>query len=132
MEHAGFGTSAATVDDRWRELSFGEYEDRRIEEVIGELSARWASDVDYAPQGGESLASLHSRVSQAFQDLSEQTVNRNVLVVSHATPIKAAVVAANGGTADTILNYWLSPGSISVIDHMHGRHVLTDFNLLPG
>lgn len=125
---AGFPADAVTTDDRWREISFGEFEGRRIKEVVPDLGSRWLSDINYAPKGGETLASLHSRVVDACEDLAEQAETENVLVVTHANPIKAAVAWAVGGGPQTILHQWVHPGSVSAIEIRSGHAMLVGFN----
>lgn len=125
---AGFSAPTLNVDDRWREISFGELEGCKVEDISPDLGTRWRSDVNYKPQGGESLLSLHSRVSQACAEMSERAAEENLLVVTHATPIKSAVAWATGGAVEMILKLWVYPGSISVLDNWGGRAVLLEFN----
>ncbi len=126
-EFAGFG-SDPVIDDRWREIDFGRYDRRRIGEVIQELAAAWSADIHFEPTGGESMVKLHERVASACGELEERARGRNILVVSHATPIKAAAVWAMGGTPSMILNLSLNIGTVSVIGHYHGMLVLKEFN----
>ncbi len=126
--HAGFGPDQCRVDDRWREISFGAYEERKVADVIGDLAGKWERDIHFAPEGGESLAALHDRVAAACADVIEEAETRNVVVVSHATPIKSAVIWATGGTASMINNLWVDPATISVLDRTFGAVVLREFN----
>lgn len=127
-EYAGFESALHTIDDRWREIGFGEYEDRKLSETVDELGARWRADLQYEPPGGESLSSLHTRVADACLEVVQQARTENVLVVSHATPIKSAVIWATGGHPSMIMNLWVNPGSVSVLDHVGGNVVLAEFN----
>ena len=127
-ELAGFSPDTCEVDDRWREISFGEYEGQRVKEVVPDMGARWHSDINYRPQGGESLSSLHARVAEACAEMTERAINENVLVVTHATPIKSAVIWATGGGPAMILRLWVHPGSVSVLEYIGGRAVLLEFN----
>lgn len=127
-EHAGFGSAAHQVDDRWREISFGEYEQLPVKDVIADLGARWNEDPGYAPVGGESLAALHSRVVAACEELIRRAEGTNILVVTHATPIKSAVAWATGGTAATVLNLWVNTGTVSVVGRAAGNLLLREFN----
>ncbi len=126
-ECAGFG-DAAVVDDRWREIDFGDYDRRPISEVVQELAAAWTEDIHYEPADGESMAVLHDRVVSACLDLEARAHDRNILVVSHATPIKSAAVWAMGGPASQVLSLSLNVGTVSVIGHYHGALVLKEFN----
>ncbi len=127
-EHAGFGTGDVIIDDRWREIDFGEYDQRRIGEVLAELTGKWTEDIAHVPERGESMAAMHERVGGAFAELAERAIQRNILVVTHATPIKSAAVWAMGGSAPMILNLWVNLATVSVIGEYHGRLVLQEFN----
>lgn len=127
-ELAGFSPDICEVDDRWREISFGEYEGQRVKEVVPDMGARWHSDINYRPQGGESLSSLHTRVASACVELTERAINKNVLVVTHATPIKSAVIWATGGGPAMILRLWVHPGSVSVLEYIGENPLLLEFN----
>src|SRR5207302_5960129 len=84
------------VDDRWIELDYGIWDGRPLAEVPAELWVRWRADPDFAPEGGESLAALGRRVADACQALAEEAADDDVVVVSHVSPIKAAVAWALG------------------------------------
>ena len=47
---------AVEVDDRWIEVDYGEYDGRPLRAVPEEVWARWRSDPDFRPPGGETLA----------------------------------------------------------------------------
>ncbi|HET6810728.1 MAG TPA: histidine phosphatase family protein [Acidimicrobiales bacterium] len=90
---------AISVDDRWVELDYGQYDGRPIGDVPGEVWDRWRTDVDFAPPGGESLAECGRRVREACQDIAAAMRSPDapvVVVVSHVSPIKAAVAWALG------------------------------------
>ena len=128
VEHAGFGHLVSTVDDRWAEIRFGHYDGRRIREAIVELGRRWADDVDYEPPGGESLATMHRRVCAACEETIASSVERDILVVTHATPIKAAVVWAMGGEARQILNLRSHLAAVTVIDASEDQLLVVEYN----
>ncbi len=130
-EHAGFGDYDAQVDDRWREIDFGNYDGRKVREVIAQLTAHWRSDIDFAPPNGESMAQLHERVVTACTDLAQKAADEDVLVVTHATPIKSAAVWALGGPPSMILNLWLGLATVTVLSQVHGEFILAEYNLPP-
>lgn len=84
------------TDDRWIEIDYGDYEGERLGEVPGEFWDRWRADPSIAPPGGESLAAVAGRVRAACDGLAAEVVDRDVVVVSHVSPIKAAVTWALG------------------------------------
>ena len=128
---AGLDDAPTTIDDRWMEIDFGAYDDRRITEVMAELGAAWTSDVSYVPPGGESMACLHERVGEAVADLAEEAVTRNIVVVTHATPIKSAVVWLLGGSAEMIMRLRVSLASVTAFGPVAHGLVLTEFNWCP-
>jgi alpha-ribazole phosphatase len=83
-----------TVDDRWLELDYGEYDGMRLSDVPPELWARWRTDTEFSAPAGESMGSMDRRVRAACEDAAELARDKDVLVVSHVSPIKAAVAWA--------------------------------------
>jgi broad specificity phosphatase PhoE len=90
---AAFGRPVA-IDERWIELDYGTYDGQRVADVPAELWASWRADPHFAPGGGESLAALGVRVRAACDDLLEEARDHDVVVVSHVSPIKAAIAWA--------------------------------------
>jgi broad specificity phosphatase PhoE len=84
-----------TVDDRWREIDYGVYDGLPLEAVPA-LWEEWGRDLTFVPDGGESLAAVGARVRDACEDLWAEAVGRDVVVVSHVSPIKAAIAWALG------------------------------------
>ncbi len=84
------------VDERWIEIDYGSYDGVPLAEVPAELWDAWRRDVTFAPPGGESLAAVGERVRRACEGLCEEARARHVVVVSHVSPIKAAVAWALG------------------------------------
>lgn len=84
------------VDDRWIELDYGELDCTPIGDVPAEVWERWRSDVGFRPPGGESIAELGSRVRAALDELAASPGGGDVVVVTHVSPIKAAVAWALG------------------------------------
>ncbi len=125
---AGFGDDLV-VDERWRELDFGDYDERKLDDVITDMTRRWRHDANFAPTRGESIADMHARVSQACSDLIDRVVDQDILVVTHATPVKSAAVWALGGPPSMILNLWVNLGTVSVLRELRGDLVLSEFNI---
>lgn len=85
------------VDERVREMDFGNWEGRRWADIAEAEVALWADDFLHArPHGGESVAMLRARTLAALSDY--RTGNHQTVIVTHSGVIKAAL--ANGDTAD--------------------------------
>ena len=82
------------VDERFVELSYGEWEDLPLDDVPVEEWARWRKDPDFAPPGGETLGVLDERVRAACEELTPSADGGTVVVCSHVSPIKSAVAWA--------------------------------------
>lgn len=90
---AAFGLPVRT-DERWIELDYGAMDGTPATSVGDDLWARWRADPDFAPPGGESLTSLGARVRAGCEELVGEASEGNVVVVTHVSPIKAAVAWA--------------------------------------
>jgi len=79
------------VDERLLELDFGRWDGRPWREIAHADVACWEADfVHHAPGGGESQATLRTRVDQFLAARAQSDANgRPVLVVSHAGWIAA-------------------------------------------
>ena len=91
QETAAAFAGEAEVDERWVELEYGEFDGRPITDVPAETWAAWRADPHFAPPGGESLVTLGTRVRGACEELLDEVLRRDVVVVSHVSPIKAAI-----------------------------------------
>lgn len=102
-------------DERWIELDYGEFEGRQMTEVPASEWARWRADPDFAPPGGESLAALGRRVRDACDALAEAARDADVVVVTHVSPIKAALAWALGASDATSWRSYVAVASITRI-----------------
>ena len=124
------------VDERWIELDYGEYDGVPLGEVGPEVWARWRSDLEFTPPGGESLRQLGGRVRAALEDLAAEEVaraeaggaERTTVVVTHVSPVKAAVCWALGVDDEVSWRLWVAPASITRIAATARGGVLHTFN----
>jgi broad specificity phosphatase PhoE len=84
------------VDERWIELDYGELDGLPVASVGIDVWKQWRSDLRFAPPGGESIDAMTTRVVAACDELVDEATARDVVVVSHVSPIKAAVTWALG------------------------------------
>jgi broad specificity phosphatase PhoE len=83
-----------TVDDRWVELDYGDLDGTALKDVPPSVWQRWRAEPGWAPPNGESLVQLGRRVREACDELAPAAVDGDVVVVSHVSPVKAAVAWA--------------------------------------
>lgn len=126
---AGVGTEVEVeIDERWIELDYGEYDGRPVQDVPAEVWQRWRSDAGYAPPGGESLRTLRRRVDAACGEWLEVGAAAPVVVVTHVSPVKAAVGWALGLDDQVNWRTFVAPASITRIRSGPVGPVLVSFN----
>lgn len=124
---AAFGVDV-DIDDRWIELDYGELDTMPLRDVPVDLWARWRSDPAFAPPGGESLVALSERVHGACRALLRAAVEGDVVVVTHVSPLKAAVAWALDAGPLLTWRLFVEPASITCIDAGGPAPVLRSFN----
>jgi broad specificity phosphatase PhoE len=82
---------AVEIDERWIELDYGDLDGRTPASIPAATWATWRADASFEPTGGESLEMLAKRVSAACADLVEAAIDSTVVVVTHVSPVKAAL-----------------------------------------
>ena len=130
METASYISNTVKTDPRWLELDYGELEGRSIESIDVEFWENWRSAVNWAPEGGESLSALGVRVAEACEDIVEISKDREVVVVTHVSPIKATLGWVLGLDAGVSWKCHVSPGSSTTIKIGQYGPVLQNFNLV--
>lgn len=124
------------VDERWIERDYGEEEGvsyRSLHTPGGAASSKWA-DLTYRPPGGETLTEVEARVAGACAELfaddgkGARREDGDVVVVSHVSPIKAAVAWALGSTGDIVWRLHLSTASITRIGWSANLPQLVTYN----
>jgi probable phosphoglycerate mutase len=123
-----FGAPTTTIDDRWIELDYGLYEGLRTGDVPAEVWAQWRRDELFAPPQGESMQQLDDRVRAACVDALEMARDQIVVVVSHVSPIKAAMAWALGGDISLSWRCHLAQAAVCRIANRGGSAVLVSFN----
>ncbi len=124
-----FGLPVA-IDDRLVELDYGELDGTPLSDVPPEVWADWRGDPDYVPPGcGESLAQVQERTARACEEWAAVArVEGTVVLVTHVSPLKAAVGWAMGIGAGAAWTTHVDPASITRITVAGGRRVLRTFN----
>lgn len=93
---SGLGGDDVSVDDRFIEMDYGEWDGRPLGDVPAEAWREWRTDPAFCPPGGETLASVTVRVADGLEDWAPQAAGGTLVVVSHVSPIKAGVIWALG------------------------------------
>ncbi len=117
------------IDDRFIELDYGDYDLQPLSSLPTEAWRQWQTNLNYCPPNGESMLALYERVSQGLDHLSGDILGeQNVVVVSHVTPIKAALCWALGAQPESIWRSWVGQASITRIEVSKRGPSLHEFN----
>ena len=119
------------IDDRWIELAYGEYEGMPAAEVPNEVWHAWRTDSSFATQGGECFGALDQRVRSACDELADRIAREDVVVVSHVSPIKAAVAWALNTSLEIMFHCHLSQASVCRVGIGKFGPILHTFNEQP-
>ncbi|TWB16975.1 alpha-ribazole phosphatase [Nitrospirillum amazonense] len=111
------------TDPRLMEQHFGAWQGRSYAELEDagdpQLAPFWADPAGVAPPGGESFAEVCRRVAQAVEEWSaRQTGDRDIICVSHAGPVRAAIAQALALTPATALSLDVAPLSLTRLDRI--------------
>jgi len=116
------------IDERWIELDYGEYDRQPFSRVPASLWAQWRVDPTLRPPGGESLVDVGARVRAACVDVSARAAESEVVVVTHVSPIKAAVAWALSVGDEVAWRMFVGLASVTRIAIGDRGPVLTSFN----
>lgn len=103
------------LDERFLELDYGELDATLPSDLPPTLWENWRRDVSWRPPGGETLGEVKARVTSALEDLSADAARSDVIVVTHLSPIRAAVTWALGGGPEMSWRLSLATASITRI-----------------
>jgi broad specificity phosphatase PhoE len=117
-----------SIDERWIEIDYGIYDGLPLSDVPAVVWSKWDDDCSWTPEGGESLLDVGVRVREACEDLWEEALDRDIVVVSHVSPIKAAASWGMGAPIEFQPRMMLDVASICRIGAGPRGSVLRSFN----
>ncbi|MCX6465328.1 MAG: histidine phosphatase family protein [Pseudonocardiales bacterium] len=121
-------TAGVEIDERWVEMDYGDL-DGCPPSALGDRSWQdWRADPGFVPAGGESLAAVGRRVREACADLADDAARGDVVVVSHVSPIKAAVTWALGVDDAVAWRMFLGDAAVCRIDTSGPTPLLLGFS----
>jgi broad specificity phosphatase PhoE len=124
---ATFGVDVE-IDERWIELDYGEWDQQPLSSIPPEVWARWRADVDLRPPMGETMRELGVRVRAACLSLADDARDGDVVVVTHVSPIKAALAWTLDVGDEVAWRMHVTPGSVARVGIRPHGPVLLTFN----
>lgn len=119
------------ADDDLREIDFGDWEGRKVEDVLARYPDEWAAwraDASLRAPGGESVADVARRVRTAVRRLSERHPGATALVVSHLYPVRLSVLDALGAPLEAVHRMDHEPTAVSELGLRDGVSTLLRYN----
>jgi broad specificity phosphatase PhoE len=127
LANAGVG-QAVEIDPRWIEMDYGEIEGHPPAVLPEDTWRTWWRDPHFVPAGGESVAAVGARVREACTELAEEAARADVIVVSHVSPIKAALAWALGVGDEVAWRMYLLDAAVCRVDTSGPHPLLLAFN----
>ena len=107
--------SAYAIDDRLREIGYGEWEGSTLAEMQAEapdlFARRQAEKWTVAPPGGETYVAVQARVDEWYRELKADTV-----AVAHGGTARALMVALGFKTREEAADLGIEQGAVYVFD----------------
>jgi broad specificity phosphatase PhoE len=107
------------TDEEWIEAGFGAWEGLTYGEIVRrhpvEVAAWQGSTTTAPPGGGESLDDLVERVAAARRRVMQAHAGTTVVVVTHATPVRAVLQDALAAGPEVLWRLRITPGGLSVV-----------------
>lgn len=104
------GLGDMQLDERLKELHFGDWEMQAWDSIPRDVFDVWASDyANLSPPNGESFSQLHQRSISFISEVSKHSHGKNIAVITHGGVIRAMLAE--------VLNMPLKGLFRMVIDH---------------
>ena len=116
------------IDQRFIELDYGDFDGVLQKDVPAPTWSEWRRNNNFRPPNGETLVELDLRVREALSELIYEARLKNVVVVSHVSPIKAAIAWTIGTEIGSSWRMLLDRASISRIEITENGPSMRGFN----
>jgi len=123
------------IDERLTETEMGSLTGMYTNDVskkYGNLFLRFYqdNDVTLSDMGIERFSAIGARVSNMLDYVAEKHHNKNVLLVTHLDPIKAAVKRIMDLKPEALLKMAIKNASLTILKHSSNDYSLSGFNVM--
>jgi probable phosphoglycerate mutase len=123
------------IDERLYEIDLGKLVGMHFEEIIhkhGNLFLKFYNedDVILARYGVESFASVKSRVKHLLDEIVKIQQDKNVLLITHLDPIKAAISILLDLKAEALYRWHIRNASLTILKHETNLYSLSGVNVM--
>jgi alpha-ribazole phosphatase len=118
-----------TTDARLLELDFGDWENRRFDDIDVDVLQQWTDNfVHVAPPNGESFNDLYQRAGSFWLDLLSRE-SEQVLIITHAGVIRALLAHILKLPPANAFQFRVDVGSIHKLQHLDNYTYINYVNL---
>jgi 2,3-bisphosphoglycerate-dependent phosphoglycerate mutase len=124
------------VDERLYEIDLGRLVGMHFEEIIekyGNLFLKFYSEEENSTlttYGVESFASVKSRIKHLLDEIIIKHQDKNVLLITHLDPIKAAISILLNLKADALYHWHMTNASLTILKHESSLYSLSGVNVM--
>jgi 2,3-bisphosphoglycerate-dependent phosphoglycerate mutase len=123
------------IDERLYEIELGRLVGMNYEEIIskyGNLFLEFYTENEAAltPYGVESFASIKQRIKNILDEIAETYSDRNVLMISHLDPIKAAIAIILDLKPESLYKWQIRNASLTILKNDNKAYALTGVNVM--
>ena len=123
------------IDERLYEIELGRLVGMNYEEIIlkyGNLFLEFYTENEAAltPYGVESFASIKQRIKNILDEMAEAYWDRNVLMISHLDPIKAAIAIILDLKPESLYKWQIRNASLTILKNDNKAYTLTGVNVM--
>jgi probable phosphoglycerate mutase len=123
------------IDERLYEIELGKLVGMNYEEIIlkyGNLFLQFYTENDAALTyyGVESFASIKQRIKNILDEITDRYTNKNVLMISHLDPIKAAISILLDLKPETLYRWHIRNASLTILKNDEKVYSLSGVNVM--
>ena len=123
------------IDERLYEIELGKLVGMNYEEIIlkyGNLFLEFYTENEAAltPYGVESFASIKQRIKNILDEIAEAYTDKNVLMISHLDPIKAAIAILLDLKPESLYKWQIRNASLTILKNDEKAYTLTGVNVM--
>ncbi|TAH03673.1 MAG: alpha-ribazole phosphatase [Sphingobacteriales bacterium] len=119
------------VDERLKELSFGNWELKSWDNINPKELNPWMADfVNQKPPNGENFIELTNRCNYFWDEITEKPSKENIIIVSHAGVIRSILANILGFPLQNAFNLQIDYASITKINYQkeYGKQTVVYVN----
>ena len=121
-------------DTQMREIYAGLWENKEYQYLIEKYSEtynQWLTDIGNAKcDGGETVKELKDRIIKRLYELAEENKDKDILIGTHATPIRIIKCIFSGFPIDEMHNVdWAYNASLTHLTYKNGTFEIVDYNI---